>query len=148
MSDFRSIYTRPGFESVLGEYPDLTTARIQHANLMREYAAEMLDGDEQRVFLQRAVDDDLQGPRWINIEAQARKLPADPEGQNCERATWAGIALQAFQNETDAEDTEAVHDLLTDLRHLCDRTGRSWQEELEWAMRMYADQTGETGASA
>jgi len=46
---------------------------------------------------------------------------ADPDQQNENRAQWALQAVHAFQHATGADPDTALHDLMTDLRHLCDR---------------------------
>lgn len=50
-----------------------------------------------------------------------RRLPPDPERQNKNRSDWALEAIAAFQNTTNADDEDAVADLICDLAHMCDR---------------------------
>ena len=71
-------------------------------------------------------------------------LPPDPEGQNDDRACWAEVALDAFQQETGTEDEDALSDLLTDLMHYCDRNGIQWADELARASRNYREETAPT----
>lgn len=73
-------------------------------------------------------------------------LPADPEGQNDDRASWAHQALKEFARVTNmdiaGEDDETIlGDLLTDLMHWCDRNRISFEEVLAGAYRDYADET-------
>ena len=53
---------------------------------------------------------------------KAKKLPPDPDGQNDDRAEWAGRAISAFQIQTGTDFDDALPDLLCDLMHWCDRT--------------------------
>lgn len=49
------------------------------------------------------------------------KLPPDPEGRNDERAAWAEAAVNAFIGVCRTDPEDAIADLITNLRHLCDR---------------------------
>lgn len=43
---------------------------------------------------------------------------------NAQRASWAQVAIRAFSEEVNSENTgEAVGDLLCDIGHFCDRAG-------------------------
>jgi hypothetical protein len=66
-----------------------------------------------------------------------KTLPPDPENLNTERAKWAKTALQAFHNETGADEEDVVSDLLCDLMHLADREDWLFDDELERARRNY-----------
>lgn len=74
-------------------------------------------------------------------------LPPDPEGMNDDRAGWAGAALKAFRDVTHCDHEDAVSDLLANLMHHCDRSGLSFEEELERARRNYAEETYEARRS-
>lgn len=72
---------------------------------------------------------------------QPRPIPPDPDGQNNQRAQWAEAVLIAFAVETGTEREDALCDLLTDLRHWCDRNNTSFGSELERATRHYKEET-------
>jgi hypothetical protein len=59
----------------------------------------------------------------------SRRVPPDPERMNDSRAAWAATALEMFMEETGAEECDALADLLTDLRHWCDRHGVDYAEQ-------------------
>ncbi len=65
----------------------------------------------------------------------------DPESQNANRAAWAGLAIDAFQNITCSDDNDALADLLCDLMHWCDRKGESFRLELQRAAMHYEAET-------
>src|SRR5947207_9279917 len=69
------------------------------------------------------------------------KLPPDPDEQNDDRAKWAEAALDAFMVATRCDLEDAVHDLLTDLHHYCDRKNLNFKSEARWAERMYHQET-------
>lgn len=66
-------------------------------------------------------------------------LPADPEKMNDERATFAGVAVDAFIAHTRTEPEDALSDLLCNLRHWSDRNNFDFDAELERAQRNYAE---------
>lgn len=68
-------------------------------------------------------------------------LPPDPEGQNDDRAKWAGVALDAFQSETGADDCDKLGDLLGDLMHWCDRNNQEFEWALDRAREYYRQET-------
>lgn len=71
-----------------------------------------------------------------------KRLPADPEAMNDDRAEWAGTALNAFQRLTGTDDEDALGDLLCDLMHWCDRNGCEFDAALSRArMHYYAETT-------
>ena len=70
-------------------------------------------------------------------------LPADPDGQNAERAEWAEMAIEQFENTTGTDREDALADLLCDLRHWADRNGLDWDAELNVAMGRYDEETTE-----
>lgn len=71
-----------------------------------------------------------------------RALPADPDGQNDDRAHWAAHALESFAAMTgcDAQD-EAIADLIGNLMHWCDRNGRDFEKELQQGRDYYRAET-------
>ena len=80
-----------------------------------------------------------QGVRTMN-----KRLPADPEGMNDDRAAVAYSALEAFQCLTgiDPKDDTAVSDLLCDLMHWCDRNSdEGFDVALTRARAHYAEET-------
>lgn len=83
----------------------------------------------------------------VNLNAvtlAAQSLKADPvEGlsKNHDRAEWAAEAIHAFIARTGADVESAVQDVLTNLRHLCDRSGLDFEQELDCANRMYRQET-------
>lgn len=82
--------------------------------------------------------------RMLGEGAQAPDLPPDPEGMNDDRAAWAGEALARFQAITGSDDCDALPDLLIDLMHFADRNREefgTFDEALEWARQMYAEET-------
>ncbi|VWC82153.1 hypothetical protein BLA39750_01283 [Burkholderia lata] len=81
-------------------------------------------------------------------EGEPPALPADPEGKNDDRASWAGTAINAFQQATRCEDGDAVADLLASLMHHCDRNGLSFETELGRARQHYAEETSEASTEA
>lgn len=72
-------------------------------------------------------------------------LPADPEGMNDQRATWAEAALVTFATQTNqrmpVDNREIVAVMLADLMHWCDRNGMSFDDRLENARMHYAEET-------
>jgi hypothetical protein len=71
-----------------------------------------------------------------------RVVPPDPDRSNADRASWAAVALNAFQDETGADDEDALGDLLCDLMHWCDRSGYEMDVALERARGHYEAETG------
>ncbi len=74
----------------------------------------------------------------------SKRLPADPEGMNDDRAAVAYSALEAFQCLTgiDPKDDTAVPDLLCDLMHWCDRNSdEGFDVALTRARAHYAEET-------
>lgn len=71
-------------------------------------------------------------------------IPPDPDGQNDDRADWAGQCIELFQKLTRCDEEDAVHDLITDLAHWCDRQGSvDFNDELNHAANMYHEETAE-----
>lgn len=69
-------------------------------------------------------------------------LPPDPDGKNDDRAACASAALVAFLDETHTDPQDALPDLLGNLMHWCDRSGRDFDAALERARKHYAAETG------
>ena len=46
-----------------------------------------------------------------------KALPADPDGQNADRAEWAAESLQTFQAQTQSDPEVLVTDLLNSIMH-------------------------------
>ena len=71
-----------------------------------------------------------------------KRLPADPEGMNDDRAAVAYSALEAFQGLTGTDPGDAVSDLLCDLMHWCDRNSdEGFDVALTRARAHYAEET-------
>ena len=71
-----------------------------------------------------------------------KRLPADPEGMNDDRAAVAYSALEAFQGLTGTDTEDAVSDLLCDLMHWCDRNSdEGFDGALTRARAYYAEET-------
>lgn len=68
-------------------------------------------------------------------------LPPDPDGQNDDRASWAGAAIERFIGVTRTDFEDAPSDLLCDLMHWCDRNGFTFANELERAYGHYSEET-------
>jgi hypothetical protein len=76
----------------------------------------------------------------------------DPDGQNSDRASWAQVGLEAFADEVgldlnpDVDGPEdAVHDLIVDLAHYCQREGLELGKIIAGAVRVYSEETGGKG---
>ena len=69
------------------------------------------------------------------------KLPTDPLGRNDERALWAQIALAAFVAETSTDENTALVEFLVGVMHWCDRSGESFEANLERARSLYREET-------
>lgn len=67
-------------------------------------------------------------------------LPPDPEGMNDKRALHVGAALNAYMEETGSDLETAVRDMLTDLRHYCDRHRLDIAAEDGAAQRRYEEE--------
>jgi hypothetical protein len=72
------------------------------------------------------------------------KLPNDPQGRNDERALWAQIALAAFVAETSTDESDALVDFLAGIMHWCDRSGESFEAQLERAQSLYREEKNAT----
>jgi hypothetical protein len=68
-------------------------------------------------------------------------LPPDPDGQNDERAEFAGAALAAFMEATRCDEEDAVGDLVANLRHWCDRNNYDWDLALARGLGHYEEET-------
>lgn len=96
-------------------------------------------------------------PLWQFIvldeeKTEASTTPPDPEGLNDKRAEWARAALEEFAEQTGlnpSEDADGwftiVSDLLSDLRHFCDRCDVDWAKVNANADTHYAAETSEDG---
>jgi hypothetical protein len=83
------------------------------------------------------------------IPASDWETPADPEGQNDDRALWAEAAIRTFQEQTGLKDVDgmdtAVMDLLADIGHFCDRHNLSLSGLLHRAKMHYDEETNPEG---
>lgn len=68
------------------------------------------------------------------------KLPTDPQGRNDERALWAQVALAAFVAETGTDETTVLVEFLAGVMHWCDRSGESFEAQLERARSLYREE--------
>lgn len=66
----------------------------------------------------------------------AKRLPPDPEQQNRDRASWAQAAVTKFQQQTGADNCDAVSDLLANLMHLCDEKNVSGENAETFAVAL------------
>jgi len=71
-----------------------------------------------------------------------KRVP-DPDGQNKDRAIWAGVALAAFQSITKTDDRDAVKDLLCDLMHYCQQNNQDFDVTLDAARHHHVAETTE-----
>jgi hypothetical protein len=69
----------------------------------------------------------------------------DPDCQNADRAKWAQVAVDAFQDETGTDDGDRLKDLLCDLMHWCDREKQDFSVALDAAQHHYTDETLKEG---
>jgi hypothetical protein len=72
------------------------------------------------------------------------KLPTDPQGRNDERALWAQVALAAFVAETSTDESDALVEFLAGVMHWCDRSGESFEAQLERARSLHREETNAT----
>lgn len=79
----------------------------------------------------------------VALEENGDKLPPDVDGQNGDRAAWAGLAISAFIEETGVDEEYALGDLLSNLMHWCDRNDYDFEAALERARGHYAAETGQ-----
>ena len=68
-------------------------------------------------------------------------LPADPDGVNDQRAHWAGVAIDAFQEATGTDREDVLCDLLTDLMHWADRQDFDFEAAFWRAEDHYREET-------
>src|SRR5262249_1570270 len=71
-----------------------------------------------------------------------KPLPPDPDGQNPDRARWAGRAIAAFQKATSNDDEDVPSDLLADLMHWADRHDDDFVAALSRGRDHYDAETG------
>ncbi len=69
------------------------------------------------------------------------KLPAAPQARNDVRAYWAQVTLAAFMAETSTDESSALVEFLTGVMHWCDRSGDSFEAQLERARSLYREET-------
>ena len=77
-------------------------------------------------------------------EADNMKLPTDPQERNDERAHWAQVTLAAFMAETSTDESGALVEFLAGVMHWCDRSGESFEAQLERARSLYREETNAT----
>ena len=75
---------------------------------------------------------------------KSRKLltPPDPEGMNDERAHRAAVAVKAYKAIKGVDPDCLVRDLLSDLRHFCDRNRLDFGKENAIAADHYYAEIG------
>ena len=85
-------------------------------------------------------------PSWPRRSASgdSMKLPTDPQERNDERALWAQIALAAFMAETNTDESGALVEFLAGVMHWCDRSGETFEAQLERARSLYREETNAT----
>jgi hypothetical protein len=72
------------------------------------------------------------------------KLPTDPQARNDERAHWAQVTLAAFVAETRTDEGGALVEFLAGVMHWCDRSGDSFDDQLDRARVLYREETNAT----
>lgn len=72
-----------------------------------------------------------------------KTLPPDPEGENGNYASYAALAVKAFQKRTKSDPEDVLSDLLGDLMHWADRNDMDFDRELERARDHYRYETEE-----
>lgn len=72
------------------------------------------------------------------------KPPTDPQERNDERAHWAQVTLAAFMAETSTDESGALVEFLAGVMHWCDRSGESFEAQLERARSLYREETNAT----
>ena len=99
--------------------------------------------DEQTVTLSsKAQLAPVNRPEIRLFKIEPGVIPPDPDNQNDDRADWAGQCIELFQKITRCDEEDAVHDLITDLVHWCDRQGTvDFNDELNHAAAMYNEET-------
>jgi len=75
----------------------------------------------------------------------AVEIPPDPDGQNGDRADWAGAAIEEFRGQTGTDEEDAVCDLIADLHHWADRHGMNWEDEVKRGDGHYWAETQKEG---
>ena len=70
------------------------------------------------------------------------QLPAEPQERNNERAHWAQVTLASFMAETSTDESGALVEFLACVMHWCDRTGESFDAQLERARSLHRQETG------
>ena len=78
------------------------------------------------------------------VAQRLRGYPYDADGLNDDRAKWAGKAIEVFIKEVgmgEADDFNALSDLLANLMHWADRNGHEFDAEFDRARRNYLDET-------
>ena len=91
--------------------------------------------------MQKAQRNSQPRPRTSHPMEPTKPLPPDPEHGNANRARCAAAILAVFQRRTGADRADALSDLLADLMHWCDRSGREFRAELRRARSHYAAET-------
>lgn len=73
------------------------------------------------------------------------QLASDPDGMNEKRCEWAARCLDLFKAMTGSteEQDEDMQDLLTDLMHLADQRGVSFEGVVERARYHYLIESGQ-----
>jgi hypothetical protein len=79
----------------------------------------------------------------LEDRAGSVKLPTNPQERNDERALWAQIALAAFMAETNTDESDALVEFLVGVMHWCDRSGESFEAQLERARSWYSEETSQ-----
>lgn len=88
-----------------------------------------------------------QHPGWkTKPRTKRRSRKPDPDGQNKDRAEWAGVGIAAFQSITGTDDCDALKDLLCDLMHYCDENPENdFEVALDSARHHYKAETSKEG---
>ena len=83
----------------------------------------------------------IHGAPLLPAATSQETLPPDPENFNHERATFAGVAVDAFIAHTRTEPEDALSDLLCNLRHSSDRNNYDFEAALIRGQKSYEEET-------
>ena len=101
-------------------------------DVLREVAARASGKYDPRHFARAAS---------ATIQESPNVVPPDPDEMNDARAELAKVALGALLAVTETSPEDAMLDLLSNLMHLCDRTGTNFGDQLHRAKGNYEAET-------
>ena len=74
-------------------------------------------------------------------------LPSDPDALNDKRAGQAQEAMTAYMDSKSTDAESCLFDLLVDLRHWADRSGKDFNDTILRSQLCYAEETNPWPAS-